>query len=145
MSLRMNPEQIPLTFSSQLVTAVCQESTASLCHCHWPRPSWAIWEAALKRTREIGSERCRKYHRVWHATQHTPPSGHTTVGPIMCVFIWNVWTLFTVQKMFIGNIVFLFWSGEHNFRIHQASHGDPQWASHTLQQPVPQQSVWCHW
>lgn len=37
-------------------------------------------------------------------TQHAPPLGHTTVGSIMCVFIWNVWILFTVQKMLIGNI-----------------------------------------
>lgn len=98
MSLRMVPEQMSLTFSSQLVTAVCQKSTASVCHCHWPRPSWAVLkdcppEDPIDR---IGAP--QEIPPSLTQTQHALPSGHTTVGPIKCVFIWNVRALFTVQR-----------------------------------------------
>lgn len=144
MSLRMAPEQISLTFSSQLVTAGYQKSTASVCHCHLPRPGRAVWEAALQRTPEIGSERRRKYHRVWHATQHTPPSGHTLRGPY-CVYSYEMYGHCLQFRDIHGKYSSWSWRGGGGvISTCTASHVDPQWEPHTLQTPVPQ-GVWYHW
>lgn len=102
MSLRIAPEQISLTFSSPLVTAVCQKSTASVCHCHRPRPSRAIWEAALQRTPKIGSERRRKYHKVWHTrTTHSSLRSHYCGANNVCIHM-KCMTIVYSSKTFMG-------------------------------------------
>lgn len=145
MSLSTASEQISLTFSSPLVTAVCQKSTASVCHCHRPRPSRAIWEAALQRTPEIASECRRKYHRVWHATQHTLPLGYTTVGTCnVCIHMKCKNIVYSSKTFtFMGKIPFWFGGGvifasSWLFAVIQSD-------SHIYYSSYLHWGVWYHW
>lgn len=88
----------PHTFSSPLLTDVHQNLAASVCHCLLPRPGRAVLEPALQRTLKdvLRAPEEIPQSDMQHNTAF--PLGHSTVGPIVCVIIQNLWILFTVQR-----------------------------------------------
>lgn len=64
-------------------------------------------------------------------TTHSSLRSHTA-GPILCVFIWNVWTLFTVQRhSWEIFFVVLTWGGGRNFHMHSFPCRSTMRATHT--------------
>lgn len=131
MSLRIAPEQISLTFSPPLLTAVCQKSTASVCHHCLPRPSLAVLESALQRTLREGLRVPQEISQSLTCNTTHFSLRSQRCGSIMCVIIWNVWALFTVQRRSWEIFSFILKCVCH-FCIQQVLSGDPEWQSYIL-------------
>lgn len=126
------------TFSSQLVAAFCQKSTASARHCHRAPAQVESFERPASRGRRIGAPQeipPSLTHNTTHTHTHTPPQ--VTPPSINSIHLKRT-NIVYISKTFMGYSASVI---NCNFFYLQAFHGDRQWPSHALQQPVARRSV----